>query len=45
MEMWLKFVGVTDVQPIVVEKTLFGADGEPDRAAALGAARTLARDF
>ncbi|HEY4298885.1 MAG TPA: NAD(P)H-dependent oxidoreductase [Paraburkholderia sp.] len=45
MEMWLKFVGVTDVQSIVVEKTLFGADGEPERAAALSAARALAKDF
>ncbi|WP_010089890.1 FMN-dependent NADH-azoreductase [Burkholderia ubonensis] len=45
VEMWLKFVGVTDVQDIVVEKTLLGDDGRSGRRAAAEAARALARDF
>ncbi|KVO81664.1 FMN-dependent NADH-azoreductase [Burkholderia ubonensis] len=45
VETWLKFVGVTDVQGIVVEKTLLGDDGRTGRRAAAEAARALARDF
>ncbi|MDY7804459.1 NAD(P)H-dependent oxidoreductase [Burkholderia stagnalis] len=45
VEMWLKFVGVTDVQDIVVEKTLFGDDGHAGRVDALERARALARAF
>ncbi|MBN3818857.1 FMN-dependent NADH-azoreductase [Paraburkholderia sp. Se-20369] len=45
VETWLKFVGVTDVHGIVVEKTLFGEDGRSDRHAAVEAARALARVF
>ncbi|MBN3787282.1 NAD(P)H-dependent oxidoreductase [Burkholderia sp. Ac-20353] len=45
VEMWLKFVGVTDVQGIVVEKTLLGDDGRAGRHVAVEAARALARGF
>jgi FMN-dependent NADH-azoreductase len=45
VEMWLKFVGVTDVHGILVEKTLFGPDGQSDRIEAVEAARALARVF
>jgi FMN-dependent NADH-azoreductase len=45
VEMWLKFVGVTDVHGIVVEKTLFGPDGQADRSAAIEEARTLGKRF
>lgn len=45
VEMWLKFVGVTDVQDIVVEKTLFGDDGRASRVDAVERARALARAF
>ncbi|MXN77136.1 FMN-dependent NADH-azoreductase [Burkholderia sp. 4701] len=45
VEMWLKFVGVTDVQDIVVEKTLFGDDGRTSRVDAVERARALARAF
>ncbi|RQR65111.1 FMN-dependent NADH-azoreductase [Burkholderia sp. Bp9126] len=45
VEMWLKFVGVTDVQDIVVEKTLFGDDGRAGRVDAVERARALARAF
>jgi FMN-dependent NADH-azoreductase len=46
MEMWLRFVGVTEISSIVVEKTLFGAalDGE-SRSRAKQAAVTLAAEF
>lgn len=46
MEMWLRFVGVTEVNGVVVEKTLFGP--EVDAAARAGASRqaeALARNF
>jgi FMN-dependent NADH-azoreductase len=45
VEMWLKFVGVTDVHGVLVEKTLFGPDGQSDRIEAVEAARALARVF
>ncbi|HEY3599631.1 MAG TPA: NAD(P)H-dependent oxidoreductase [Paraburkholderia sp.] len=45
VEMWLKFVGVTDVHGIVVEKTLFGPDGQADRTEAIKAAHGLAQRF
>jgi len=45
MEMWLKFVGVEDVAAIVVQRTLFGADGQADRSRAIEAARAVARAF
>jgi FMN-dependent NADH-azoreductase len=45
VEMWLKFVGVTDVHGILVEKTLFGPDGQSDRIEAVEAARALAKLF
>ncbi|VWD29414.1 FMN-dependent NADH-azoreductase [Burkholderia contaminans] len=45
METWLKFVGVNDVTGIVVERTLFGPDGEVDRSRAIDEARTIARTF
>ncbi|MBZ5790860.1 NAD(P)H-dependent oxidoreductase [Burkholderia contaminans] len=45
METWLRFVGVTDVTGIVVERTLFGADGKVDRSRAIDEARTIARVF
>ncbi|PMS17061.1 FMN-dependent NADH-azoreductase [Trinickia dabaoshanensis] len=45
METWLKFVGVEDVAGIVVERTLFGADGKVDRSRAIEEARAIARAF
>jgi FMN-dependent NADH-azoreductase len=45
METWLKFVGVTDVVGIVVERTLFGPDGKADRSRAIEEARSIAREF
>ncbi len=45
VEMWLKFVGVTDVQGILVEKTLLGAHRESGRFEAAEEARALARYF
>ncbi|AXF25348.1 FMN-dependent NADH-azoreductase [Burkholderia pyrrocinia] len=45
METWLKFVGVKDVTGIVVERTLFGPDGQVDRSRAIDEARTIARVF
>ncbi|KKL35897.1 FMN-dependent NADH-azoreductase [Burkholderia contaminans FFH2055] len=45
METWLKFVGVTDVTGIVVERTLFGPDGAVDRSRAIDEARMIARTF
>ncbi|POM14497.1 hypothetical protein CSX04_07310 [Burkholderia cepacia] len=45
METWLRFVGVTDVTGIVVERTLFGADGKVDRSRAIDEARSIARGF
>lgn len=45
METWLRFVGVEDVTGIVVERTLFGADGKVDRSRAIEAARAIAGTF
>jgi FMN-dependent NADH-azoreductase len=45
METWLRFVGVEDVTGIVVERTLFGADGAVDRSRAIEEARDVARTF
>jgi FMN-dependent NADH-azoreductase len=46
LEMWLNFVGITDVVSVVVEKTLFGPDiDEGARAAAKAEAAILAREF
>ena len=45
VEMWLKFVGVTDMHGVLVEKTLFGPDGQSDRIEAVEAARVLAQVF
>jgi FMN-dependent NADH-azoreductase len=44
VETWLKFVGVTDVQGILVEKTL-EAHGQSRRCEAAQEARALARSF
>ncbi|MCW3588412.1 NAD(P)H-dependent oxidoreductase [Burkholderia cenocepacia] len=44
METWLRFVGVTDVTGIVVERTLF-PDGKVDRSRAIDEARAIARTF
>ncbi|WP_321950363.1 FMN-dependent NADH-azoreductase [Burkholderia cenocepacia] len=44
METWLRFVGVTDVTGIVVERTLF-PDGKVDRSRAFDEARAIARTF
>ncbi|WDD93610.1 NAD(P)H-dependent oxidoreductase [Burkholderia sp. FERM BP-3421] len=45
METWLRFVGVEEVVGIVVERTLFGADGKVDRRRAIEAAREIALTF
>ncbi|MEN2471682.1 FMN-dependent NADH-azoreductase [Burkholderia sp. GS2Y] len=45
METWLKFVGVKDVAGIVVERTLFGPDGQVDRSRAIDEARAIAHTF
>ncbi|WP_175884802.1 NAD(P)H-dependent oxidoreductase [Burkholderia sp. BCC0044] len=45
METWLKFVGVTDITGIVVERTLFGPDGKVDRSRAIDEARAIAPTF
>ncbi|WP_446902737.1 FMN-dependent NADH-azoreductase [Burkholderia sp. YIM B11467] len=45
METWLKFVGVKDVTGIVVERTLFGPDGQVDRSRAIDEARAIAHTF
>lgn len=41
MEMWLKFIGITDTHSIIVEKTLFGTEIDHDarHAAAMQAAQ------
>ncbi|PRF79440.1 FMN-dependent NADH-azoreductase [Burkholderia cenocepacia] len=44
METWLRFVGVTDVTGIVVERTLF-PDGKVDRSRAIDEARAITRTF
>ncbi|WP_109477868.1 NAD(P)H-dependent oxidoreductase [Paraburkholderia sp. C35] len=44
MEAWLRFVGVTDIEPVVIEKTLYGAEvDETARQAARAQAVALAR--
>ncbi|TIS49786.1 NAD(P)H-dependent oxidoreductase [Mesorhizobium sp.] len=46
VEMWLNFVGVSDIATIVVEKTLFGPElDESARTEAKRKAALLARDF
>jgi FMN-dependent NADH-azoreductase len=46
VEAWLKFIGVLDVQSIVVERTLFGLEADAEaREVAAGEARTLAQSF
>jgi FMN-dependent NADH-azoreductase len=46
MEIWLRFVGVTEISSIVVEKTLFGAAVDREsRSCAKQAAVTLAAEF
>jgi FMN-dependent NADH-azoreductase len=44
METWLRFIGITDIQTVVCEKTLFGpeVDGRA-RAAAKAEAEEAAR--
>lgn len=45
METWLKFIGVEDIASIVVERTLFDAEGKVDRHRAIEEARAAARVF
>jgi FMN-dependent NADH-azoreductase len=46
MEMWLRFIGITDVASIIVQKTLAGPDTDGDaRAEARRRAKALAWDF
>ena len=46
MEMWLRFIGVTEISEVVIEKTLFGAEIDTaGRAAAKREAATLAQRF
>ena len=46
MEMWLRFVGVTEISSIVVEKTLFGAAVDDEsRTQAKREAVALAAEF
>lgn len=46
VEMWLNFVGITDIATVVVEKTLFGSEVDEDaRAEAKTKATVLAREF
>jgi len=46
MEMWLRFIGVTDIHSIVVEKTLFGPEVDTEaRKAAKAEAEKLALNF
>lgn len=46
MEMWLRFIGITDVAAITVEKTLFGPEVDTQaRAEAKRRAEALARAF
>ncbi|RUT98019.1 FMN-dependent NADH-azoreductase [Mesorhizobium sp. USDA-HM6] len=46
MEAWLKFIGVTDIRTIVVERTLFGLEADAEaRKVAADQARTLAETF
>ena len=44
MEMWLRFIGVTDIESIVVEKTLFGSEVDREvRSKAMHEAADVAR--
>lgn len=46
MEAWLRFIGVTEISAIFVERTLFGPESdEAARAAAKAEATNLARQF
>ncbi|MCT7376823.1 FMN-dependent NADH-azoreductase [Chelativorans salis] len=46
LEMWLNFVGITDISTIIVEKTLFGPDiDENARAEAKAKAAVFAKEF
>ena len=46
MDLWLRFIGVSDVREIVVEKTLFGSEVDLEsRAEGKRQAEKLARDF
>ena len=46
MEMWLRFIGITTISEIIVEKTLFGAEVDVEsRTKAKQNAATLARQF
>jgi FMN-dependent NADH-azoreductase len=46
MEMWLRFVGPTEISSIVVEKTLFGAASDVEsRTKAKQQAAALAAEF
>jgi FMN-dependent NADH-azoreductase len=46
MEMWLRFIGITTINEIIVEKTLFGAEIDVEsRAKAKQRAVALAEQF
>lgn len=45
VEMWLKFVGITDVKGILSEMTLLGEQGDFEKSKAVIEARTMARSF
>lgn len=46
LEMWLRFIGITDIKDIIVEKTLFGPEVDIDsRKMAKEKAEILARKF
>nr|BFE96098.1 hypothetical protein GCM10020185_66340 [Pseudomonas brassicacearum subsp. brassicacearum] len=46
MEAWLKFIGITDVHSVIVEKTILGEDVDRHaREAATQQARNLADSF
>jgi FMN-dependent NADH-azoreductase len=46
MEMWLRFIGITDITAITVEKTLFGPEVDNQaRAEAKSRAEAVAKTF
>jgi len=46
MEMWLRFIGITDIQHVIVEKTLFGPEVDTEsRGAAKQKAVAMAKRF
>jgi FMN-dependent NADH-azoreductase len=46
METWLRFIGITAISDVIVEKTLFGAEVDvQSRTEAKQNAATLARQF